>query len=1004
LKRLFVSAALLPLLSAAAAHAETKIAAASTAPIATATAANGQRDDIAVDAAGSIKPPASGAAVTLNSDNAVKNAGTIGFNGVDNATGILVQAGRSGAVTNSGTISLLEDYTAADSDNDGDVDGPLAKGSARFGVRVTGAGAFAGDITNSGTITVEGNDSAGVSVESRLVGNLINNSGVAVTGDRTLGIGATSVSGDVRITGAVSVQGEAANAVRLGDVDGAVRLQNSITATGYRYTDRLADAARAKLDADDLKQGGSALRISGNVGKGILLDRPPADNSATDTDEDKDGVPDAQEGTAIVTAYGAAPALDIGGAGATTIGVVGSGADAAGLIVRGQINGYGVNDGVAATALRIGQAGGGATTLVGGVSNQGGTIQAQAYGADVSAKGGAATAVLINAGSVVPSLRNTGVITAALSGGSQDARAIVDLSGSLTLVENTGAIGAVSTPKSGSSSLGQSIAIDLRANTTGAVVRQTKATATSTPSITGDVLFGAGADRLEISGGMLKGAMSFGAGADVLVIDAGGSATGRLSDSDGLLSVDLRDGRLAVSNTDVVRITTLSVAAKGVLAISIDPAASTATRFEVAGAATLASGAQVDLSLASLQKGAKSYQLIHAGSLTSAAAPTLAGAPYLYAANLRTDAAGQSLYVDLRPKTAQEIGLNRSGAEAYDAVFASLDKNTAIETAFLSQTSQAGFVGLYNQMLPDHSGGALASAHAISGAISQAVGSPVSRDQIGGAAVWAQEIMFYIDRDRDQAQGYRSQGFGLAAGAETAGEHNALGLNGSFVTTDYKDRGAAAGEQVSMNFAELGAYWRLQSGGLQANVRGGLGYVRFDSDRHLRADQIDVSTSGKWDGWMADAHAGAAYEANLGWAYLRPEASLDYLRLNEGGYREHGGGDGFDLAVKKRDGDLLTGEALLGFGARFGGQSWWGPEAKVGYRVKLAGGAGRTTASFSGGSAFTLDPESVTAGGAVLRLGLRGEAEQVLYSIGGGATLDDGYREYDVRAVVKLLF
>lgn len=1005
MKRLFVSAALLPLLAAASARAETKITTAVTAPIATGTAANGQPDDVTVDAGGSIKPTAPGAAITLNSNNVVKNAGTIGFNNLDNATAILAQGGRSGSVVNTGTISLLEDYTPTDSDNDGDLDGPLAKGTGRFGIRVTGAGDFTGDVrSDSGSITVEGADSAGVLVESRLAGNLVNGGVVAVTGDRALGVAASAVTGDVRVTGAVSVQGEGATAIRLGEVGGGVRLQSSITATGYRYTDRLADAARGKLDADDLKQGGAAVRITGSVGKGVLLDRPPTDSNPNDADEDKDGVPDAQEGAANLTVYGSAPALDIGGAQAITLGAIGTGADAYGLVIRGQVSGQGVNDGVGATALRIGQAGGGATTVVGGISNQGGALVAQAYGADVAANGGAATAVLVNAGASVPSLRNSGTIQATLTGGAQDARAVVDASGSLALVENTGAIIAVSTPKAGSTNRGQAIALDLRANATGATVRQTKATATSAPAITGDVLFGSGDDRLELSGGSLNGAMAFGAGADAFVIDGGAAASGRLTDSDGRLAIDLRDGRLAVSNAEAVSLTSLSVGAKGVLAVTIDPKASTATRFEVAGAAILANGAQVDLNLASLQRGTKSYQLIHAASLSSAATPTLAGAPFLYAASLRSDAAAGSLYVDLRPKTAAELGLNRSGAQAYDAVFGALDKNGALEAAFLSQKTQAGFAGLYDQMLPDHSGGALASAHAISGAISQAVSQPTSREDRGGSGVWAQEIMFRIEHDRDQALGYRSQGFGLALGAETAGENNALGVNGSFVTTDYKDRGAAAGEQVSMNFAEVGGYWRFVAGGLQADARGGAGYVRFDSDRKLRADQLSLSTSGKWDGWLADAHAGVSYQADFGWAYARPQLSLDYLHLNEGGYQERGGGAGFDLKVDSRTGDLATGEASLALGARFGEQSWWGPELTAGWRAKLAGDAGRTTARFTGGDAFTLDPERATAGGAVLRLAIRGEAEQVLYSFGGGATLDDGYREYDIRAVVRLLF
>jgi outer membrane autotransporter protein len=806
------------------------------------------------------------------------------------------------------------------------------------------------------------------------------------------------------VTGPVSVQGESASAVRLGDVDGGVLLQNSLTATGYRYTDRLADAARAKLDADDLKPGGAAVRITGNVGKGVLLDRPPVTNPA-DPDVDKDGVPDAQEGTAALTAFGAAPALDIGSARATAIGAVGTGDNAYGLVIRGQIIGRGVNDGVAATALRIGQAGGGTTTIAGGINNQAGVISAQAYGAEVTAQGGGATALLLNAGAVVPALRNSGTIEALLTSGAQDARAVVDLSGTLGLVENTGVIRAVSTPKTGSTALGQAVALDLRANSAGAMMRQTKATATSQPEIVGDVLFGAGDDRLELLGGTLTGAMAFGAGADTLVLDGGASAAGRLTDTDGRLTLDIRQGRLSVTNTDTVQLTTLSVGAKGVLAVNIDPAANTGTAFKVSGVASLATGAQVDLSLASLLKSAKSYEIIRAGSLQAGAlTTTLAGAPYLYAASLRADAAANALVVDLRPKTAAELGLNRSGAEAYGAVFNALDKDRAVQAAFLAQKTQAGFAGLYDQMLPDHSGGALVSAHAISGAISQAVSQPVARAAVGETGVWAQEIMFRVDRDRDQAQGFRAQGFGLATGLELVGEANALGVSGSFVSTDYKDKGAAVGERISMNFFEGGLYWRLQAGGLRADARAGLGHVRFDSDRRLGSADLNLATRGKWSGWIADVHAGASYEAQMGWAYARPELSVDYLRLSEDGYQEAGGGPAFDLKVDSRTGDLLTGEALLALGARFGDEAWWGPELKLGWRAKLAGNPGKTTARFAEGTAFTLDPEAVASGGAVARLGIKGEAQQVLYSFDAGTVFDTGYREYDVRGVVRFMF
>ncbi|WP_374472249.1 autotransporter domain-containing protein [Phenylobacterium sp.] len=1007
MKRLFVSAAFLPLAYAASAGAETKISTATTAPVQTATVANGQRDDLTVESAGTIKPTAAGVAVTLNSNNTVRNAGSIGFEaGQSNSTAVLIQGGFTGGFINTGSLVATEDFTPTNSDNDDDLDGPFAQGTNRHGVRLVGPGAFTGDIRNdaTGTITIEGNDSAGIRLESQLIGNLTNSGTVNVLGDRGVGISAVNVTGNARVEGQVLVRGENSVGVSLGDVGGGVRLQGVVTATGYRYTDRLADTPRSKLDADDLKQGGPAVRIAGNVANGILLDVRPADADANDTDEDDDGVADAQEGNAVLTSVGAAPALEVGAADrATTVGLVGAGNNAYGLVLKGEAVGLGQIDGVSATGVRIGQAGGGTTTIQGGIHVQGGRVAAVAYGTDNAAEGGPATALMLNGNAAVPALRNSGLIEATLNGGAQDARAVVDLSGTLSLVENTGVIRATATPRSGSTKVGQTVALDLRANTTGATVRQTKATSTSTPSITGDVLFGSGADRLEIQGGALTGAMAFGAGADTLVIDAGGVVTGRLTDTDGQLAVNVGEGRLAVTNSDVIQLSSLSLGAKSVLAVTINGETGVATRFNVSGATTIASGAQIDLALSSLQRGSKSYEIIRSGGLQNqGAAATLAGAPFLYTASLRNDAS--AVYVDVRPKTAAELGLNRSGAQAYSAVFESLDQNAQIEQAFLGQKTEAGFQALYNQMLPDHSGGALLSAQAISTAVSSAIAHPHAPAGGGGNGVWAQEILFQIDRDAEDALGFESEGFGIAAGYELVGENQAVGVNVSFVSAEFNDQAASAGEKIAMNFFGGGAYWRVQTGGLQANVRGGLGYASFDGARLFVTPDVNLRSEADWNGWLAEAHAGVSYEARLGWFYARPELSADYVRLSEDGYTEAGGGAGFDLDVESRTGDLLTGQALLALGARFGDEFWWAPEVKVGWRAKLAGDAGKTTARFGSGSAFTLDAEDVYSGGAVARVGVRGGANQVLYAIEGGGVFDDNYKEYDLRAVVRFLF
>lgn len=999
MKRWLLCSAVIPLAVAGQAAAETSISTKVTTPVATSTAASGQPDSLVITADGGVAPTVAGAAVTVDSDHAVTNNGAISFSDVNGATGILLKGGFGSAVTNAGSIVLSETYTPSDSDSDGDLDGLFAQGFGRFGIRLGGPGAFSGTITNSGSITVSGVDSAGIQLETRLIGSLLSSGSIVVVGDRSLGVAAASVSGDVRITSGVSATGEGASAIRLGAVDGAVVLQGPISATGYRSSTRLTDAERAKLDADDLKQGGAAVAIMGSVGKGVLLDAPPGNLDADDADEDDDGVDDSAEATAAVSSFGAAPAIDVGGDQAITLGAVGSGELAYGLVNKGSVSAYGVQDGVNATAVRIGRAAGAGVEVAGGVNNLNGGISAQSYG-------GTADAILLERDAVVPALLNSGSITAEQIGGAQNARAIADQSGRLVYVESSGTIVAKVTASDGVAQTGEAIAIDLSRNTTGAVVRQTAGSEAAPSSITGIVQFGSGDDRLSLESGSLTGDIRFGAGADTFVIDGGAEAQGAISDSDGRLAIQLANGRLRLTNTSPLTISSLDVGAAGILSVGIDPAAGATGRLQVAGDAAFADGAQVEVTLGSLLRTAATYEIVRAGSLTAGAAgATLAGAPYLYSATLRADQAAGVLSVDLRPKTAQELGLTGSGAAAYGAVFDALDRSSAIESAFLAQTTEAGFTGLYDQMLPDHSGASLMSASAMTAAVASAAAAPSFSRQRADSAVWAQEIGFNIRRDRQAAAGYDSSGFGLAGGAEAISGDQALGVSAGFITTDFHDRGADPREQVSMTLLTGGAYWRIRSGGFLAQLGAGLGYAVFDGERHLSGAGLDLTADGRWNGWLAKADASAGYRFEAGALYAQPKVALNYVRLSEGGYQEKGGGDGFDLKVDKRVGDFLTGEAGLAIGARFGdAEAFWAPEVSVGYRRRLAGAAGRTTARFGDGDSFTVDAEAPFEHAVTGRAGVKMGFGGVLIAIDGGGAFEADYREYDVRALIRYQF
>lgn len=87
-----------------------------TTPVVTSTVNGGQPADVRIESAGSITVTG-GAAITVDSDNNVTNAGSIAISNADNATGILVTGLRIANITNSGTITIDETYTGTDTDN-----------------------------------------------------------------------------------------------------------------------------------------------------------------------------------------------------------------------------------------------------------------------------------------------------------------------------------------------------------------------------------------------------------------------------------------------------------------------------------------------------------------------------------------------------------------------------------------------------------------------------------------------------------------------------------------------------------------------------------------------------------------------------------------------------------------------------------------------------------------------------------------------------------------------
>ena len=1078
-RKLLATAALAPfLLYAGRAAAETQVTSSSrTTPIATSTAASGAADDVKITADGIITPPASGAIATLDSDNILTNNGALQTVDVSDSTGILVVGGHTGTLLNSATISLTEDYDYTDDDSDGDYDGLFAKGSNRYGVRLTGLVPFTGTITNdsSGAISIEGNDSAGISLEAPLTGSLLNSGSISVTGDRGYGIRNTGIiSGNLTTNGSVSVLGAGSVGVAVdADVGGAFVIQGSVYSTGYRITSRYADPDdQALLDADDLLQGGGGVRVSADVAGGVLLDVPPTDtNDDTTDDEDGDGTADNEEGTASITAYGSAPALLIGSdTRAVTLGAVGTGDDAYGLIIKGSIAAAGIHDGVTATGLQLGGDAGQTTLITGGVKLTG-SIGASAYEADavgLKLNAGAiadtlvnsgtlsasvtgdtavsATALRIGAGASMTSLVNNGVLSAAVAGEGGSAYGIVDESGGLTSITNNLTISAYTyatddtydtddtdTDATNEVVSGTSTAIDVSKNTTGVTIVQSGVDDgdddddgeadddedgdgvddADEPLIRGKVLLGSGADTLSILNGGLIGDVAFGDGADKLTIDGTGYVLGALTDSDGLLDIKIGNGSLGLTNAETIKATSLTLGADSTLVFTVDPLAGTQTKL-VVDTATVETGATLGLNFESLLTAPTTYTVIQAGALTSGTInqDLLGHTAYLYVANAY--ASGNAIDIDVRRRTAAEAAMSRSQASAYDAVFAALSNDTDVASAFLNQSTHDGFFALYDQMLPSQGEGLFSALQAVQQQISSATAvRPDIGDRYGPDSVWAQEINVLVRREDGDTQGSDTQALGMVTGYEAMGEAGgALGVTLAAVSLEEHDTVAKVGEKTTASILQAGLYWRRSVGGWRFNLGGGLGYSRFNGDRSFISEDVDgdgtvdarLANTAAWNGMVANAFAGVAYEADVLGAYLRPEARLDYVWLWEGERREHGAGSGFDLTVASRKADNLSGDLGLVWGKQYGKDVWLRPEVRVGYRRTLAGAMGDTIASFAGGNPFTLVASDNTQGAVTLGLALRAGSALSYIALEGGAEASRKQTKYTMRLTGRAMF
>lgn len=975
---------------AAPALADTTVSTATTVPLVTSTAGA-----VTVASGGIIKLD-TGTAVTVDAskDVTVASGGTLNMGAGDGAAGVVVQSGTTSNVSNAGTIQVLETFTPPDADNNGIPEGPIAQATGRYGIRVAPGGTATGTISNTGTITIDGLNSAGISVDSALTGAVTNTGTIKVKGDNSVGIRTGAVSGNVSAGGTIGVVGSGAQALVVnGDVGGYVKINGSLSQAASYTAD---SGATQNLPRSALSTGKAAVEINGNVAGGVIVTTASSSGSTTET-------------TGSIQSIGNSPAIQIGGANNITIGGGASSTGTYSLGIDGSVTANATFSSTNASGVVIGGKGGN-VTLTNGIGVSGNVT---ATTVDSGAVG-----ILINAGSTVPSLYNTGTISAVISQpGIGSSAAIKDLSGTLTTITNNKTISVTG------SSEDQLAAIDVSANTSGVTIKQSlnstdaasqttdKAATGYNPdtakvytSIKGNIYTGSGNDTLDIGSGTVTGNSFLGAGNDTVKladdakytgnIDFGtgtaalsmagnsrftgtlilGDQVGALTLADNAiyrgtvtggsqLAVTVNGGTFGANSAITTTVQSINVGANGTLGVYVDGTTGTSSKL-VADTANFASGAKISAKVTSLAKAEGTYTVLSAGTLTGGAnvGSSALNLPVLFKGTVA--AVGNDVTLTIARKSAAEIGLNVPQSQAYSAILANAAQDRLLQSSLLQAADTATLQTQFNQMLPDYAGGSLDLLTRGTRLAARRIDDDSSWFTISSAGAWIEPIYFKGKKTAGATQGYSNSGGGLSLGFEKALGFGHVG--GSFTyfsgnsTTD-------ATQKVKVSDIELAAFWRLASGPIYAYARVGYGRPSFTSTRtftgSVDSQSFNYSASGKWKGTMISGSGGISYAVPIGDHFkIKPRATIEYFRLKENGYTEAGNAP-LALTLASRTSTVANANTTLV-------ASWssapgdyenrpFTVEVEGGRRSRISGEVGNTIATFnrgaaSGGDTFTL--------------------------------------------------
>ena len=931
-------------------------------------------------------------------------------------------------------------------------------------------------------IQIEGNDSAGIRLAgtTTLDGNLISSASMEIRGDNAVGVDvAGDVVGDVTIGGGIRTGGEGASAVRIGgDVDGRVTLNGASVSSGYRFAARQFRTIRALYDDEDTLEGGNTVRVSGDVSNGVIFEATRSDEGViTGIPSVSQGgvaaaVLIAGDGTPIViglladitdpTDEAFEERLQYSFVNEGTIASSGVLDDRSATALHFQdaqlTNGFSNSGQITASTFRSGVPTDATTNVAGNVApalavrfssgadigtlDNVGTIRANASDAadliyedpdnPLGDNGVFATGILIESGASVTEINNGGTIAAILSGRSGAAYALVDQSGSLAVINNEGIIfsaGATSDTEASSTDtppVFTLVAIDVSASANGVTINHRTAVDTdpdddftpAAPVIIGDILLGSGDDTLNATSGNILGDVAFGDGSDALILSGGTTLTGSVTDSDGLLTLDVSGGSsLVLTEAVPLNVTTASFGSDTTFSTVIDGGANGVSTLNASGQVTFESGALISTSLSNLIGQGGAFTLVSAGSLSlgdDISNYQLEDAPFLY--NTAVTRIGDDLVATLSLRdpslsAAQGgLGLDSTQAQAFNEAFGAMLASAELGSAFAGLTTESEFNSAFNQIMPEFNAAAgrfvFSNVDGATGAVATHLNNARASDERPGGA-WIQEFAYYADRELvGLSDAYRGYGFGFTGGFDTAfGPFHTAGVNFSYSATEVEDV-VGIDDPLNVSTFQGGLYGGIERGNFFADGYVGGGYNSFESRRNVTIGSFARQAEGSWSGTHYNATGSVGYDFALGERYfLRPTATVNYLSLTEEGYSESGS-DAIRLNVEERQSDYGSATGLINFGARFeGDRIWYAPSARIGYRNDFANDAILTSSSFaSTGSRFDITSQEFPDNGIVMGITFMAGSRYSSFGFDYDADIRDGYNRHTARLVLRMLF